>query len=107
MFQKEQDAGAVMAVLPKRLGKFGLELAEEKTRIMPFGRYKGTKENFDFLGFTFFNAKMRNGKYKLGVRTSKKKLKAKKQAAKAWVRERMNKPVTETMTLVAAILRGH
>ena len=107
MFQKEQDARAVMAVLPKRLGKFGLELAEEKTRIMPFGRYKGTKENFDFLGFTFFNAKMRNGKYKLGVRTSKKKLKAKKQAAKAWVRERMNKPVTETMTQVAAILRGH
>ena len=107
MFQKEQDAGAVMAALPKRLGKFGLELAEEKTRIMPFGRYKGTKENFDFLGFTFFNAKMRNGKYKLGVRTSKKKLKAKKQAAKAWVRERMNKPVTETMTQVAAILRGH
>ena len=42
MFQIDQDAGVVMAVLPKRLGKFGLELAEEKTRIMPFGRYKGT-----------------------------------------------------------------
>ena len=42
----------------------------------------GTKEDFDFLGFTFFNTKTRGGKYRLGVRTSKKKLKAKRQAAK-------------------------
>ena len=107
MFQKDTDAKAVMAVLPKRMGKFELELAEEKTRVLPFGRYKGTKESFDFLGFTFFNAKMRNGKYKLGVRTSKKKLKAKKQAAKAWVKARKNKPINDTMMLIAAILRGH
>ena len=107
MFQKEQDANAVMTVLPKRMGKFGLELAKEKTRILPFGRYKGTKQDFDFLGFTFFNTKMRNGKYKLGVRTSKMKLKAKKQAAKAWMKARKNKPVRETMKQVAAILRGH
>lgn len=107
MFQKEQDANAVMAVLPKRMGKFGLELAEEKTRIMPFGRYRGTKEGFDFLGFTFFNSKMRNDKYKLGIRTSKKKLKVKKQAVKAWLKERRNKPVNETMMTVAAALRGH
>jgi len=107
MFEKGQDANAVMAVLSKRMGKFGLELAEEKTRIMPFGRYKGTKEDFEFLGFTFFNTKMRNGKYKLGIRTSKKKLKAKKQAAKAWMKARKNKPVKETMTMIAAVLRGH
>lgn len=107
MFQKERDANAVMAVLPKRMGKFGLELAEEKTRILPFGRYKGTRQDFDFLGFTFYNTKMRSGKYKLGVRTSKKKLKAKKQTAKAWMKARKNKPVKETMLTVAAILRGH
>ena len=107
MFQKERDANAVMAVLPKRMGKFGLELAEDKTRILPFGRYKGTRQDFDFLGFTFYNTKMRSGKYKLGVRTSKKKLKAKKQAAKAWMKARKNKPVKETMLTVAAILRGH
>ena len=68
-----------MEALKPRLGKFGLEVAEDKTRILPIGRFKGTKDDFDFLGFTFFNTHTREGKYRLGVRTSKKKLKAKKQ----------------------------
>ena len=84
-----------------------LEVAEDKTRILPIGRFKGTKDEFDFLGFTFFNAKTREGKYRLGIRTSKKKLKAKRQAAKAWLRTRMVRPIPETMMRVAAIIRGH
>lgn len=36
-------------LLIERLKKFGLEIAEDKSRILPFGRYKGTKESFDFL----------------------------------------------------------
>ena len=59
MFQYENDAKAVMNVLPKRLARFSLEVAPEKTRIMPFGRFKGTGEEFDFLGFTFFETKAR------------------------------------------------
>ena len=90
-----------------RLGKFMLEVAEDKTRILPIGRFKGTKDEFDFLGFTFFNARTREGKYRLGIRTSKKKLKAKRQAAKAWLRTRMVRPIPETMMRVAAIIRGH
>src|SRR5665811_1888386 len=80
---------------------------EEKTRILPIGRYKGTKEDFDFLGFTFFNTETHEGKYRLGVRTSKKKLKAKKQVAKAWLKTRMNKTVSETMKTLEASVRGH
>ena len=83
-----------MEKLSQRLKAFSLELAEEKTRILPIGRYKGTKEDFDFLGFTFYNTKTREGKYRLGVRTSKKKLKAKKRAAKAWLKAQGNKPVS-------------
>ena len=107
LFQYENEADAVMEVLKKRLEKFSLEVAEEKTRILPIGRFKGTKDEFDFLGFTFFNTKTREGRYRLGIRTSKKKLKAKRQAAKVWLRTRMIRPVTETMGKVAAILRGH
>lgn len=70
LFQYENEARKVMDTLKKRLGKFSLEVAEDKTRILPIGRFKGTKEDFDFLGFTFFNAKTRSGKYRLGVRTS-------------------------------------
>ena len=107
LFQYENEARRVMEVLPKRLGKFLLEVAEDKTRILPIGRFTGTKEDFDFLGFTFFNTKTRTGKYRLGVRTSKKKLKAKRQTAKAWLKERMHKPIAETMQIIASIVRGH
>ena len=68
----------MLEILRERLGKFSLELVEDKTRILPIGRFKGTKEEFDFLGFTFFNTKTREGKYRLGIRTSKKKLNAKR-----------------------------
>lgn len=107
MFQYEEEAQKVLHALTPRLGKFSLELAEEKTRILPIGRFKGTKDDFDFLGFTFYNTKTRTGKYRIGVRTSKKKLKAKKQAAKAWLKTRLTKPLASTMKMLAAVVRGH
>ena len=107
LFQYEDEAQKVLEALKKRLGKFSLETAEDKTRILPIGRFKGTKEDFDFLGFTFFNTRTRTGKYRLGVRTSKKKLKAKRQTAKAWLKEHMHRPVAETMKTIATVIRGH
>ncbi len=107
MFQYENDAKHVLNMLRQRLEEFGLEVAEEKTRIIPIGRFKGTKDDFDFLGFTFFNTKTREGKYRLGVRTSKKKLKAKKEVVKAWIRTRLTKPIARTMELINMALRGH
>lgn len=107
LFRYENEAQQVMQALKPRLGKFSLEVAEEKTRILPIGRFKGTKEDFDFLGFTFYNTKTRAGKYRLGVRTSSKKLKAKKQTAKAWLQTRLTKPLAETIKIIAAALRGH
>lgn len=107
LFQYEDEAQAVMNALKKRLARFNLEVAEEKTRILPIGRFKGTKDDFDFLGFTFFNTHTRGGKYRLGVRTSKKKLKAKKQAAKKWLHDNMHKPIARTMQQIERALQGH
>ena len=107
LFQYENEAREVMEALKPRLGKFGLEVAEDKTRILPIGRFKGTKDDFDFLGFTFFNTHTREGKYRLGVRTSKKKLKAKKQTVKKWLHENMHKPIANTMQTIEQALQGH
>lgn len=107
MFESEKDAERVMERLSLRLKAFSLEMAGEKTRILPIGRFKGTKEDFDFLGFTFFNTTTREGKYRVGVRTSKKKMKTKKQGAKEWLRTRLTRPVSETMETLAAVVRGH
>lgn len=107
MFQYEEEAARVLELLKARLRKFGLEVAEDKTRILPIGRFKGGKEDFDFMGFTFFNTKTRGGKYRLGVRTSKKKMKMKKQTVKAWLKTRLTKPIAVTMRLINLSLVGH
>lgn len=63
MFQYENEAKLVYQLLVKRLEKFGLEMEQDKTRIIPFGRFKGANETFDFLGFLHYNGKTRTGKY--------------------------------------------
>lgn len=87
MFQYENEAKLVYKELIKRLAKFGLEVEESKTRIIPFGRFKGTNETFDFLGFMHYNGKTRNGKYTVGHKMSKKKRKAKQQNITKWIKE--------------------
>ena len=57
-FERRDDAERVMDALPKRLGRYGLTLHADKTRVLPFGRpprrQQGGKgpASFDFLGFT-------------------------------------------------------
>ena len=87
MFQYENEAKLVYQELIKRLAKFGLELEGSKTRIIPFGRYKGDSETFDFLGFMHYNGKTRNGKYTVGHKMSKKKRKGKQQNITKWIKE--------------------
>lgn len=87
MFQYENEAKLVYQELIKRLAKFGLEVEESKTRIIPFGRFKGTNETFDFLGFMHYNGKTRNGKYTVGHKMSKKKRKAKQKNITKWIKE--------------------
>jgi RNA-directed DNA polymerase len=50
-FRFEEDAESFYRVLPKRLGKFGLEVAPEKTRVLRFSRFHpGMKRRFTFSG---------------------------------------------------------
>ncbi|HIV99047.1 MAG TPA: hypothetical protein IAB12_04650 [Candidatus Ornithospirochaeta avicola] len=100
LFENRDEAERVLVAIRARMEKFSLELADEKTKIISFGRFKGTKESFDFLGFTFSNGKTRKGYYSVQVSTSKKKLKVKRQAVKEWLRERMHEPIDETMKLL-------
>ena len=89
-FEYEDEANEVYKRLEERLKHFGLELAKDKTRILPFGRFKGTKETFDFLGFTHFNSKTRGGSYSVGHRVTKKKKKLFKQKLKVWIKDNRN-----------------
>ena len=82
-----RQAKQVYNMLIERLAKFGLEMEQDKTRILPFGRYKGTNETFDFLGFMHYNDKTRTGKYTVGHKMSKKKRKLKHKSITKWIKE--------------------
>ena len=81
-FEHKSDAEDFHRRLKDRLEGFGLELAEEKTRCIEFGRFaresankRGEKpKEFTFLGFTHYCGKTRAGYFKVKRRTSRKKL---------------------------------
>jgi len=49
-FACEEDARRVLAVLPKRFGKFGLELHPDKTRLVDFRRPASDRDRSDTSG---------------------------------------------------------
>ena len=106
MCQYEEDAKRIYNVLPKRFNKFGLELAEDKTKILPFGRYKGNEQTFDFLGFTHFNSKGRNGKYTVGHRITKKKKRQKKDNIKEFLQLHMHDNLSDIVDRINRKLVG-
>lgn len=107
LFQYENEAQKFYELLKERLKKFGLEIADDKSKIMPYGKYKGTKETFDFLGFTHYNAKSHWGKYCVLHRTSKKKLKQKRKEIKEWLWEHMHESIPQTIKELNVKLTGH
>ena len=99
-----------------RLIKFNLEIAEEKTKIIVFGRYaeerRTVKENskpetFDFLGFTHYCIKSRQGKFRVKRKTSREKFKAKIQECKVWLKQNMHTPIEELIKKLNQKLVGH
>ena len=109
-FQHENEAKDFYRLLKERLGKFGLKLSEEKSRIIRFGRYAkehGSKETFDFLGFTHINATNKNGKYIVVHFTSKTKMTAKREAVKTWLHENRHIDKKELVMKLNIKLIGH
>jgi group II intron reverse transcriptase/maturase len=114
--QYKDDAEKILEKLKERLGKFGLELAEDKTRCIEFGRFskqnaqaKGAKPaTFNFLGFTHYIDQTRTGKYKLGRKTDRNKLTAKRKALNEWLKSARNlMPLQELWKILRAKLAGH
>ena len=81
-FQYKEEALSFHKELSKRLEAFSLELAEDKTHCIEFGRFArkdaekrgGKPAEFTFLGFTHYSGKTKNGYFKVKRRTSRKKL---------------------------------
>jgi group II intron reverse transcriptase/maturase len=112
-FERQDDAERVMAVLGKRLAKFGLTLHPDKTRLMPFGRppkehQKGKGPGtFDFLGFTFYWARNRWGKWNIRCKTRRARLGRAIRRVYSFCRGQRHQPVAEQHSALTSRIRGH
>ena len=108
LFSSKEAAERVMEVLPKRLGKYGLSLHPEKTKLVEVNN-KGGKggRTFDFLGFTHFMGKSRRGKSILKRKTRRKKLRVSLHNINIWIRNNRHLPIRELIPKLNRKLQGH
>jgi group II intron reverse transcriptase/maturase len=117
-FEHEQDARRVMAVLPKRFGKYGLTLHPEKTKLIEFRRpdrrallvSRGASHRpgtFDLLGFTHYWGKSRLGKWVVWRSTAKDRFRRALRRIADWCRKHQHDDLRVQQQVLAQKLMGH
>jgi RNA-directed DNA polymerase len=114
VFEWAEDARRVMDVLPKRFGKYGLNLHPEKTQLVPFKRPRDDDDDddpgpgsFTFLGFTLHWWKSYKGKWVIRRKTSKKSMKRFLVEVRQWLKRHRHMKVREQHAMLCRKLRGH
>jgi group II intron reverse transcriptase/maturase len=86
-FRYRADAERFYRALPKRLEKFNLQVAPEKTRLLAFSRFHPSmKRRITLLGFDFFWKADRGGAPRVMRCTARKKLLAACRRIKEWIK---------------------
>jgi hypothetical protein len=117
-FACEGDARRVLEVLPKRFAKYGLTLHPDKTRLLPFQRppYQPSRTRppgqarpgtFDFLGFTHFWERSRQGNWVVKRKTASRRLSRALRTIAQWCRLHRHRPLAEQHQTLRQKLRGH
>ncbi len=116
-FEHRSEAERFLEELRERLAEFGLELHPDKTRLIEFGRWaiakrrsrgEGKPETFDFLGFTHIcEINRKSGRFVVGRRTVRKRMRAKLLEIKKQLWARMHAPPGETGKWLRTVVRGY
>lgn len=122
-FQYEEDALKFYKELEVRFAEFGFTLAEEKTRVIEFGRFaqanlderrrlgltdKTQPDTFDFLGFTFYCAKAREtGRFCVKVKSIGKRMQRKLNQIVAWIKKNRHSKLEVIWQHLNRVLKGY
>lgn len=120
LVENKWEAIKLREALERRLRKYGLELSEEKTRLIKFGKDADSEEEgddsddnippgtFNFLGFTHYMSRTRKGKFKVGRKTEKKRFARSLKNVKEFIkRNRGLLKQAEIWKRVNQMLTGH
>lgn len=110
--QYADEAKRVLERIRERFAKFGLSLAEDKTRICEFGRQAPrngrNSRAIDFLGFAHYCTLSRKGHFMVGRRTIGKRFRTKLNAISVWLRKIRNQvPIEAWWKNLCLKLKGH
>jgi group II intron reverse transcriptase/maturase len=115
-FEREDDARRVMLVIEKRLGRYGLTLHPEKTRLVEFCRPDrrrpsskggGKPGTFDMLGFTHYWGVSRRGNWVVKKQTALDRFSRSMKRIVEWCRRNRHKEVSQQRQALGRKLRGH
>jgi group II intron reverse transcriptase/maturase len=114
-FEKKEDAEKVYRVLFRRFEKYGLKLHAEKTRLVPFGcpavqpsqADEPKPGTFDFLGFTHYWGRSREGRWVIRRKTSGKRFGRSLKGVSQWCRENLHEPLRMQVEALGRKLKGH
>jgi RNA-directed DNA polymerase len=115
-FERQDEAERYLRELKEHLREYGLELNEDKTRLMRFGRFaalnraergEGKPEAFTFLGFQHICGKNRLGRFEVRRITDGKRRRKKLQELKQELRRRMHAPIAQVGEWLRSVLRGY
>ena len=114
-FEMLEDARRVLAVLGKRLARYGLTLHPDKTRLVDFRfhRPEGTRHpdtggtTFNFLGFTHVWGRSRKGINGVRQVTDKGRYARAVAAVMDWCRRNRHRPLRDQHAHLSAMMRGH
>jgi len=115
-FQQQCEAERYLRDLKEHLREYGLELNEEKTRLIRFGRFarlhraergEGKPESFTFLGFQHICGKNSLGRFEVRRITDGKRRRRKLQEIKQELRRRMHAPVAQVGEWLRSVLLGY
>ncbi|WP_319025745.1 reverse transcriptase domain-containing protein, partial [Acidithiobacillus ferrooxidans] len=113
-FQYEGEAKRFLSAMAERLGRFGLKLHPEKTRLIAFGRFAaaqrkerglGKPETFDFLGFTHCCSQNRQGWYEIQRLTVKKRMRQTLRTIRETLMRRRHEPVAVLGRWLGTVIR--
>jgi RNA-directed DNA polymerase len=115
-FERQDEAERYLRDLKEQLREYGLELNEDKTRLIRFGRFaafnraergEGKPETFTFLGFQHICGRNRLGRFEVLRITDGKRRRKKLQELKQNLRRRMHAPIAEVGEWLQSVLRGY
>ena len=114
-FEQKQEAERFLAALKERFAGFDLRLHPGKTRLIEFGRFAmsnrrrrgwGKPETFDFLGFTHYCARDRNGRFQLGRKPMARRMTRTLKRIKEVLARRRHRSKTELARWLGRVIDG-